>query len=276
MSSPEPRLALRAEQRRIRLTADFDRAANFNQPARRPLVNPEGRRFRSARRRRRRLDPIASRCSPASSRRHMLPARGNKNDDSRQVLRLFSAHPRAARGPGREGGGRARRNGSRRRWTSGWPNGRRSKSSPAPPPMSASAIPARRSRPSPARSAAILGIPRRAGHFVPDGQHVEVFLRRRDPQARGRGKTLPRRHDRPMAAAISGLEGREPPPPAQHDERHPELFRDRDHFARLGRRAHPRPDGGGAASRPPTLPARTTCRRAPATTIRTPITSSPA
>ena len=45
------------------------------------------------------------------------------------------------------------------------------------------------------------------------------------------GKWLPR---------VSGLEGRQHPPPARHDERHPELFRDRVHLARVGRGAEAR------------------------------------
>ena len=41
------------------------------------------------------------------------------------------------------------------------------------------------------------------------------------------GKALDRRPARQVAAGISGVEGRHHPPPAQHDERYSELFRNR-------------------------------------------------
>src|SRR5215471_3939999 len=87
------------------------------------------------------------------------------------------------------------------------------------------------------------GSARAAEHAVSDGQHVEILRRRGDPEARGGGKALARRPARQMAAPVSGVEGRQHPTPAEYDERHPELFRDRDYLACLGERADPRPDG---------------------------------
>ena len=69
--------------------------------------------------------------------------------------------------------------------------------------------------------------PRRPGHALPHGEHVEVVHRRGDPPARSGGKALDRRHARQVAAGISGVEGRHHPPAPQHDERHSQLFRNR-------------------------------------------------
>ena len=43
-------------------------------------------------------------------------------------------------------------------------------------------------------------------------------------QLEAAGKALDRRRARQMAAGISGVEGRDHPPPARHDQRHPQLF----------------------------------------------------
>ena len=89
--------------------------------------------------------------------------------------------------------------------------------------------------------------PRRPGHALPYGKHVEVVHRSGDPQARSGGKALDRRHARQMAAGVSGVEGRHHPPPPQYDERYSHLFRDRVDVAGVGERAHAgfHPQGAG-------------------------------
>ena len=57
-----------------------------------------------------------------------------------------------------------------------------------------------------------------------------------------KGLLYDRRHGRQMAAAVSGLGRRQHPAPARHDERHPQLLRDRVHLEGLGRRAEAKPD----------------------------------
>jgi len=70
----------------------------------------------------------------------------------------------------------------------------------AAPPISASALPGRRSSllreggPRPRRRA------RRPRHALSDGKHLEVVHRGSDPPARGGGKTVDRRHARQVAA----------------------------------------------------------------------------
>ena len=100
----------------------------------------------------------------------------------------------------------------------------------------------------------------RPRHPLRHGQHVEVLRRRRHPQARGRGAPLPRRHRGQVAAPVPRLGRGEHPAPARHDERHPQLLRDRDDVARLGRgagaRLHRRGAGGARLSDRPRRPAR--------------------
>ena len=88
----------------------------------------------------------------------------------------------------------------------------------------------------------------RARHPLRHGQHLEVLRRRRHPEARGRGAPLPRRHPGQMAPRIPRLGRGQHPPPAQHDQRHPQLLRDRGDVAHLGRgeraRLHRRGAGG--------------------------------
>ena len=68
-------------------------------------------------------------------------------------------------------------------------------------------------------------------------------------QLEAAGQALDRGHARQVAARISGVEGRHHPPPARHDERHPQLFGDRVDVARMGRRADARLHAQGAGRR---------------------------